>query len=58
MTEKGKAHKQVKHAGKAAVHVWIRTNSQHADPTVNGMIVSESLKCERSHVGMQKQISM
>ena len=33
-------------------------HGQHADPTVNGMIVSGLLKCERRHVGMQEQISM
>ena len=44
--EKGKAHKQVNPAGEAAVCVWIWTNSQHADPTVDGMIVVGSLKHE------------
>ena len=61
---------QVESAGEAAVHMWIscqnnhsmntvlRTNGQHADPTVNGMIVSGLLNCEMRHVGMQEQISM
>ena len=45
---KEKVHKQMKFASEAAVHVWIWTNGQHADPTVDGMIVKESLKRESS----------
>ena len=44
-------------ASEMSGHRWL-LHGQHADPTVNGMIVSGSLKCEWSHVGMQKQISM
>ena len=42
------------------VEFWPMTSqySDYADPTVDGMIVSGLLKCERSHVGMQKHISM
>ena len=47
----------MKSSGEVAAHGWL-IHGQHADPTVDGMIVSGSLKCERSHVGMQEQISM
>ena len=39
---KEKVHNQVKLAGEAAVHVCTWTNDQHADPTVDGMIISGS----------------
>ena len=58
MLDKDKAQKQVRFAGEAVLHVWIWINGQHADPTVDGMLVVGLLKCERIHVGMQKQVPM
>jgi len=41
-----------------AGHRW-SLHGQHADPAVNGMIVSGLLfKCEKRHVGVQEQISI
>ena len=47
----------MKSAGEVAAHGWL-LHGQHTEPTVDGMVVSGLLKCERRHVGMQEQISM
>ena len=47
----------MKSAREVAVH-GLPLHGQHADPTVNGMIVSGLLKCGKRHVGMHEQISM
>jgi hypothetical protein len=47
----------VKSAGEVAAHGWL-LHGQHAEPTVDGVIVNGLLKCERRHEGKQEQISM
>jgi len=53
----GDVHSRVKPAGEVAAPGW-SLHGLHADPTVDGMIVGGSLKCDRRHVGMQEQIFM
>ena len=42
-------HNRVKSAGEVTAHGW-SLHGQHADPAVDGMIVSGLLKCEKRHV--------